>query len=137
MQTLLPIKGFSALTTTLVISAVLSVLAFQAGTSAYLARLAALEAEYAAISNANAYSCAQIALFEMSADWSYVPAVGGDRVRLTADTDCRIQSVEGEGDVRVVTVRSSYRQAHSALRIELERLPSGKPSFRVISFRKI
>ena len=130
-------RGYAALISTLIISAVLTVLAFQASTSAYLARLSVSEAAMKLQSRANAYSCGQIALFELSADRDYRPMPGGDAVSLSPEEPCAIESVTEEGERMIVLVRGSSRGSHTTLEIMLLEEPASPPGFRVLSFREI
>ncbi len=130
-------RGYAALLSTLIICGILTALAFQAGTGAYLARLSALETEYAAAAQSNAYSCAQIVLFELSADLTYRPQNEGDYVQLSSSEGCRIESVTLQNEQFTTIVTGSHRGFIATLEIILIKRPGSRPPFTIISFRKI
>jgi|GEM_PF-3348216 len=134
---LLTQRGYAALLATLIISAVTLALAFQAGVSGYFARLAVLEAEYKAISRGHAYSCSQIALFELSANTSYRPKEDGDIVTLGKDTFCTIKSIESANDLITVVVYGSHKNAYTAFEFILKKKPLSEPPFIILDFREI
>jgi hypothetical protein len=136
-MTLLPYRGFAALLPVLIISIVLLTLSVGAATSSYLVRLEALEAEHAAQSRADAYACAQAALFERAADASYVPHSGGDEVWLTDTRSCRIEQITRTGARHLLIVHGEYRGFRTVLEIIFEERPERTPPFVIISFRKI
>lgn len=131
------VRGYAALITTLIVCTVLTALCLRAGTSTYLTRLSALEYGFAAIARANAYSCAQIALFEISADWQYQPRTQGDLVTLSRDTACTIESVVREDSKTTVTVSSDHNGFEKRLEILIEKNVGARPPFTIISFREI
>jgi len=130
-------RGYAALISTLIVCATLSSLAFGAGMSAYLARLSVLEAEYKALSRSHAYSCTQVALFELSADWNYRPREGGDEVLLTPHTSCRITSVIAEGSYVTVRTTGEHGRFYTELEFRLEERRTSRPPFLMLFFREI
>lgn len=132
-----PPRGYAALITTLLLCAVLTALAFSSATRTYLLRLSALENETALTSRAYAYSCVQVALFELSADITYRPHEDGESVDLSVDALCIIESaVETDSQLRVVVI-GEYEDSITRLEVLLEELPGIRPPFRVQSVREI
>ncbi|MGK2912587.1 MAG: hypothetical protein ACSLE1_22740 [Sphingobium sp.] len=105
--------------------------------STYLARLSALEAERKAVSQARAHSCAQVALFELSADPSYAPQEGGDVVWLSEEERCVIESVLSEGNELFVIVSGAHEGFRSRMELRLQENTISRPAFLVLSFREI
>ncbi|MES2668099.1 MAG: hypothetical protein V4644_00175 [Patescibacteria group bacterium] len=131
------IRGYAALIPTLIVCVVLTALGFQASTSTYLARVASDESAYAFESREHAHSCAQIALFELSADPGYRPHEAGDLVELAEGNACVIASVITEESLVIVTVTGSSRSFHTVLELVLEDRPGSRPPFSIRSFREI
>ena len=131
------IRGYAALIPTLIVCTVLTVLGFQASMSTYLARLASDESERALESRANAHSCAQITLFELSADPAYRPHHAGEYVELSSEMACVISSVVQSESGVTVTVKGSSGRFHTVLQLVLEERPGSRPPFVIRTFREI
>lgn len=132
-----PERGYAALMSTLIICTVLTVLAIQSGTSVYFARLSALEAEYRAIGYGLAHSCAQVVLFELSADPTYRPKPAGDEVWLDPERNCRIESVTETDTGSTLVVSGRHENFKTVLEIRIEEDAASRPPFHIISFREI
>lgn len=130
-------RGYAALITTLFLCAVLTVLAFSSATRTYLFRLSVLEDERGLISRAHAYSCAQILLFELSADMRYRPHPEGDAVDLTEDTSCTIESIDKNGSILRSVVSGTHEGISTRLEILLEERSSMRPPFVLQSVMEI
>ena len=129
-------SGFAALLPVMITSILLLTLSVGATTSSYLVRLSALEAEHAAKARGNAYTCAQIALFELSADRRYIPSEAGDAVFITGENTCLIEKIVREENQYVVTVHGSYAEFTRVLELHLtENTETGSPF--AVSFREI
>lgn len=129
-------RGFAALVPVLLLSAVLLMLALASASGAYLARLEALEAEYAAQARMDAHTCGQVALFELAADPSYAPPAGGHAVWLTSESACRIESVTRAGMTRVI-VSGTKESMRVTLEMLLDPVPGEEPPFVLTSLREI
>lgn len=128
--------GFAALLPVMIISILLLTLSVGAASSSYLVRLTALEAEHAAKARGNAYTCAQVALFELSVDRDYLPSEGGDDVFITGTNTCLIEKIAREENQYVVTVHGSYAEFTRVLELHLTENTETDSPF-VVSFREI
>jgi len=132
-----PYRGYAALIATLFLCAVLTALAFSSATRTYLLRLSALESETALTSRAHAYSCVQIALFELSADMAYRPHEDGESVDLSVDALCTIDSIIEEDSLLRIVVEGKHEDYITKLEVLLEEELGMRPPFRVRSIREI
>lgn len=130
-------RGYAALITTLFLCAVLTALSFSSATRTYLLRLSALRNEDTLMSRARAYSCVQVALFEISADQTYRPHEDGEVADLSADALCTIESITEEGSLLRIVVQGEHEDSITRLEVFLEELPGLRPPFRVEFVREI
>ncbi len=130
-------RGYAALITTLFLCAVLTALAFSSATRTYLLRLSALWNEDALMSRAHAYSCMQVALFELSTDLTYRPHEDGEVVDLSVDALCTIESIVEIDSLLRIIVQGEQKDSITRLEVFLEELPGLRPPFRVESVREI
>lgn len=94
MKTLSTNKGFIALISMLLLSAVLSVLIFSTSTSTFFARFDTADHENKRIASSLAESCAHLALLYIAQDYSYDP---NDAQEAVKDGTCYIVSVLPHG----------------------------------------
>lgn len=85
-------KGFVALVSTLLISAVLLVLMYTTSAGSFYVRSDALGTEFKRVSVGLSESCSNAALLKISQNYNYTPDVNGDIVTVGPDT-CLIKSV--------------------------------------------
>lgn len=88
-------RGFMALTSVLIISAILLVVTVSASIPAFYARVNALEAEWAIESNFLAQSCAGVAMLRRITQ----PGYTGKEVVDVDGTPCDVGAVDGSGGV--------------------------------------
>lgn len=93
--------------------------------------------EDAAQSRAHAYSCAYIALFELSADINYIPHPEGDVVTLSKNNFCTIESIETHGTTKTVLVSGESEDITTRLEITLYQNSIFSSELFVLFFRKI
>ncbi|MDP3986528.1 MAG: VWA domain-containing protein, partial [Candidatus Veblenbacteria bacterium] len=112
-------KGFIALVSALVVSLILSTIAFSVSSSGYFARLGSSTAEYKRVSLGLAESCVNIAMLKAAATYGYVPPLGGETVPVGSET-CVIKGVVyGTEDPvthqvpATITTQASFRGAYS------------------------
>ena len=112
--------GYAALIATLMLSTMLSLLVFEHGADAFLARLAALHAEQYAQAREDADGCARIALRNMALDAGWRPG-SPMSLHLDAGHVCFVESViEGAGYLEIIT-RAQEGETQSAVRIRFTR----------------
>lgn len=85
-------RGFIALTSVLIMSAMLMVLMFSSSASGFYARFDALNSEFKRVSTGLSEACANAALLKIAQNYDYVPPAGGETVPVGSDT-CRIVAV--------------------------------------------
>ncbi|MDP2156936.1 MAG: hypothetical protein Q8K68_04410, partial [Nitrospirota bacterium] len=83
-----------------------------------------------------AYTCAQIVLFELSADRNYLPSKEGDVVFITGENTCLIEEIVREKNQYRVTVSGSYEAFKRVLEVQLVETIEEESPF-IISFREI
>ena len=109
-------NGFIALTSAVIISSVLLVLATTVSATAFFSRFNSLNTEYKRISLGLAESCVNSALLKIAQNYTYAPAAGGDVVNIGSDT-CIIRSAPyttlGNKRTYTITVQASYKGAFS------------------------
>lgn len=108
-------RGYVALLTAIILSIVLSLLAYAASASAYHARFDMSDQEYAQESLEDARSCAQAALLTVAVHPHYVPAIAGDTVYLSPTHTCRIVSLATSGLSVSVRTEGIVGSSHSVL----------------------
>lgn len=86
-------RGFIALLTTIIISAILISLTFSVGSFGFSSRIDSLHSEFKIASSLNAESCAQIALLRIGENYSYTPTIGGETISIDTDSSCILYSV--------------------------------------------
>lgn len=109
-------RGFIALTSVLIVSAILMALMFTTGASSFYARFDALNSEYKRASVGLSESCANAALLKVAQDYEYLPAPGGDTVNVDTDT-CKIVAVSYSDrvlDANGVEIRKTMSATTSA-----------------------
>lgn len=85
-------NGFIALTSTLILSAVLVMLMITTSTSSFFTRFDALYGEFKRVSLGLSESCLNIALLKIAQNYNYLPPVGGEIINVGIDT-CTIKSI--------------------------------------------
>lgn len=105
-------RGFVALMSVVIISAILLLYVFGLGASGFLARFDALDSENQRIARSLAESCVQAALLKVAQNNSYAPAASGDSVTVS-DGSCKI--CPGTNSTTIVT-RALYKGAFSNIR---------------------
>jgi len=123
-------RGFIALMSVIIISAILLVLVFTLGLSSFFNRFDTLDSENKRVSLGLAESCVNAAMLKIAQNPSYVPAVAGDCVSVggtCGGTDpqkvCKICSVTAVGSESTVVVRALYDHAYTNLRITFANVP--------------
>jgi predicted GIY-YIG superfamily endonuclease len=85
-------KGFIALTSSLILSAILMLMVFTTGATSFYARADALGSEFKRISLGLSEACSNAALLKIAQNYTYDPGPGGEVVSVGPDL-CRIVSV--------------------------------------------
>src|SRR6185437_13877532 len=112
-------RGFIALLSVIVISAVLLGLMAGANTAGFFSRFAELDGEYKQGSYALAESCANIALLALAQNYSYAP--WGQQVMLDSSS-CYIDSIEatattGAGETVRIKTHAVYKNTFTNLEV--------------------
>ena len=115
-------RGFIALMSVIILSAVLLGMAATASTAGFFARFSALDREYKKSADALANSCANVALLNLAQNYAYAPTLP---VTVSLDIGtCTIQSVTTLGTPQassrtvLVTTSASYKQAFSTIEVQ-------------------
>lgn len=118
-------RGFIALISMLIISAMLLILIFMLGTSTFLSRFDVLDAEQKRISLGLAEACAQGAMLRIAQNPTYTPVSGGECVGATdtcgasgAERTCKICSVSQNAGTYTILTRAVYRGAFTNVTVE-------------------
>lgn len=118
-------RGFVALMSVIVISAILLVFVFTLGVASFFNRFDTLDTESRRVSLALAEACGNMAMLKIAQDAAYTPASGGECVSVSdtcgasgATRTCRICSVALSGSEYTVLARAVYGSAYSNLRIK-------------------
>ncbi|MGC9602181.1 MAG: hypothetical protein ABSE76_00340 [Minisyncoccia bacterium] len=114
-------RGFIALMSVIILSAVLLGMAATASTAGFFARFSALDKEYKKSALGLADSCANVALLTLAQNYAYTPTLP---VVVSLDSDtCTIQSITNLGAPSassrtvLITATASYREAFSAVEV--------------------
>ena len=108
-------QGYVAITSVIILSSLLMLVAISAGVYGYFARLNILETEYKQRSLGLAESCAQMALLRLKQFPDYL---GEDRVYLTKTENCRM-NVSVFGANRLIQAQGKYIDAFTNLSVEV------------------
>ena len=106
-------RGFVALMSVTIISAVLLVFVFGLGAVSFFARFDALDSEHKRISLSLAESCVSAALLKIAQDPAYTPAPAGDQITIQTGKTCKI--CPGTTNSIIVT-RAVHNSAYSNIR---------------------
>ena len=112
-------KGFIALISTIIISAILLLVATSLSSASFYNRSNILDAELKERSFALAEGCVDAAVLKLAKNFNYSPASGGETVDIGADT-CTIQSVEASSAGKIIKTRSEYRNFVTNLEVEVD-----------------
>ncbi len=125
-------RGYIALISMLILSAILAAVAMSAGSASYFARQGVLQQEEHALARARADSCAHVALLQFAEDPSYRPRSGGETVQIEPKRACTIDAVSASDTEVVITAR-----AHEGLvSVEVEARATRAP-LRLVSWKEI
>lgn len=118
-------RGFIALMSVIVISAVLLVLVFTLGIASFFNRFDTLDTENKRVSLALAEACANTAMIKLAQDADYAPVSVGECVSVSdicgaagATRTCKICSVTKSGSIYTIVARSVYGGAYSNIRFK-------------------
>jgi Tfp pilus assembly protein PilV len=131
------LRGFAALVSVLIISAILTVITFEASTASYLARADLFDAENKTQSSAAARACVQAALLKLAQNSAYQPAPAGDTVSIENGQSCVIAGAAASGNDILVTTRASTHGAQTRLTVTVhprqasEALKPAVPAFSI------
>lgn len=115
-------RGFVALISVIIVSAVLLATMLALSTSSFFARFDELDTERASEARALARSCAHIALARIAQNANYIPASGGDCVSVSGacgseEGACKICSVTRSGNSGVIEARAVFEGAYANIEI--------------------
>lgn len=134
-------RGFVALMSVIIISAVLLVLVFTLHIASFFSRFDALDTENKRISLGLAESCVSAVSLKIARDPHYVPAPSGDCISVggTCQGDdpqkvCMICSVMLNGLSATADLRARYNGAYSNLRVTINVTPG---NFTIVDWKEI
>lgn len=115
-------RGFVALMSIVIMSAIVLVLMFTLGISVFFSRFSVLETEHKRVSLALAEACANTAMLKIVQNASYAPAFGGECVSVSdtcgasgATRTCRICSVEESSGTYTIRTRAVHKGAYTTI----------------------
>ncbi|HVX90462.1 MAG TPA: hypothetical protein VHC20_02375 [Candidatus Paceibacterota bacterium] len=104
-------KGFAALTSVLIIAAVLLVVVVSTSVPVFYARMDLLESEWEAQSALSAQSCADLVNLRRVIDHAYS---GGDEIEV-GEARCAVSTIVQKGNTIIFTVQSEYHGSVTVL----------------------
>ncbi len=118
-------RGFVALMSIMILSAIVLVMIFTLGASVFFSRFSALEGEYKRTSLALAEACATTAMLKVAQSSTYTPAVGGECVSVSdscgvsgATKTCTICSVALSSGTYTVRTRAVFKGSYTTLEVK-------------------
>lgn len=116
-----PNKGFIALTSSIIISALILIIAFTLSLSTFFGRFNVLNAGFKEISYGLAEACADTALLKLAQNSSYG---GNETINVDADT-CLILPIESLTGQKIVKTKADFRGAVTNIKITASSSPAG------------
>lgn len=118
-------RGFIALMSVMIMSAIVLVMIFTLGVSVFFSRFSVLDGENKRVSLALAEACANTAMLKVAQNSSYAPVVGGECVSVSdtcgisgAAKTCRICSVTLTDGSYTILTRAVYKGAYTTLEVQ-------------------
>lgn len=115
-------RGFVALMSVIIISAILLTMLFTLNMASFFARYDALASENKRVSLGLAEACMEAAKLKIAQDSVYTPASGGDCVSVSdtcgaagASKTCKICSVSGAGNSRTIVTRAVTNGSYTTI----------------------
>lgn len=134
-----PRRGYVALLSVLIISTILTVTVFAAGTSAFLARFDVLDHEDHAEAVRLAVTCIYAAAYSLTKDHMHRPAGGGTLISFEfgdAIRSCRIERITQDTDELTVQTSARVRESSAVLTARI-RLSSENSLPELVSWQEI
>lgn len=119
-------KGFIALVSAIVMSAILLIITITLSLSNFFSRFTILESEYKERSLALAEACVDSALVKIALDNSYSPS---NELVSVGKSSCTIKKIITNGSQKTIITQANYEQAYSNLRVTVQ-----TSNFKVISW---
>lgn len=124
-------RGFVALMSVIIVSAILLILLFTLGASSFFSRFDALDTESKRESLALAESCAYTAMLKLAQDSTYQPTPSvGDKICVDgtcppSSKSCRICKISaGAGSTKIILTRAVYGGAYANLSVTFDPTPT-------------
>ena len=138
-------RGFAALISVLIISAILVTLTLTVSTASFFARADLMDADDAAVAVSEARGCIEAALLKLSQDSSYRPAASGDTIIVDGRHSCTIESIMSTNSGNKLLIigagksgaSTAFLRAAVAPRPPSGSLDPGVLDFRILSIRRI
>lgn len=134
-------RGFVALMSIIIMTAVVIALIFTVGVSVFFSRFSVLDGEYKRESLALAEACTNTAMVKIAQDPSYAPAATGECVSVSdtcgvvgATRTCKICSVSLSGGMYTIRTRAVYTGAYTTIEAKGS---LGETNFNVSSWREV
>lgn len=109
-------SGYIALTAAIIIVVLLSVTALTVGLNSFLGRINILDNSFKERSRALAQGCVEVTLLKLSQNGSYA---GNEAIGIGND-ECRIISVIGEGQNKIIKVQAQFQEAFTNFWVTVE-----------------
>ncbi len=110
-------KGFIALISSIVMSAILLLITTTLSLSSFFTRFAILESEYKERSSALAEACVDSALVKIAIDNTYSPS--NEIVRVGSDS-CLIKRVTTVGTQKTIVTQGNYQESYTNLSVTIQ-----------------
>lgn len=108
-------RGFAALISVLIISAILVALTLTVSTSSFFARADLLDTESKVAAANLARGCVHAALLKIAENSAYTPPIGGERISIKEGSTCTIISITPSGSRALITTSATVRASHAVL----------------------
>lgn len=109
--------GFIALTSAIIISAILLVATITLSYSSFFARYGILESEYKERSSALAEGCVEVALLKLANDPGLIISVNSEPPITIGGNTCTIYSIENSGSYKIIKTQAIFRNAYTHLMV--------------------
>lgn len=126
-------RGYIALISAIIISALLLIITFAVNFSSFFARFNILDSEYKKISLGLAEACVDTAILEIARDVTWQQGPGGTVVNVGSNS-CKICEVDDTSDTPriIVRARALYNKAFTNLKIKIHPEPLVGPTDIVV-----
>jgi hypothetical protein len=130
------IRGYVALISTLVVSAILMVSAITIGLQGFLSKQNTNDSEDYISAKLISYSCAYSALFSLAQDYSYSVPAEGVLVFITDTQTCRVEDITANGNEKVIRTSAQVRNARAETAVHIKNSTSPHIPFIILDWER-